>query len=83
MLRSFQVRALMLMETLNQQERSFGIIIKLICVQSKRAGAKNITCTFCDSTFTGCSSTRALAHILGRPVLRQKRTNVGAGVRIR
>ncbi len=49
-------------------------------VQSKRGGAKNITCTFCDTTFAGCSSTRAFAHILGRAVLGQKRSNVGACV---
>ena len=24
--------------------------------QSKRGGAKNITCIFCDTSFTGCSS---------------------------
>ena len=49
---------------------------KILCVQSKKGGAKNVTCTFCDTNFTGCSSTRALAHILGRPVLGQKRTNI-------
>ena len=49
-------------------------------VQSKRGGAKNITCTFCDTTFAGCSSTRTFAHILGRAVLGQKRSNVGACV---
>ena len=47
-------------------------------VQSKRGGAKNITCTFCDTPFTGCSSSRAYAHILGRAVLGQKRPTIGA-----
>ncbi len=49
-------------------------------VQCKLGGAKNITCSFCDTTFAGCSSTRAFAHILGRAVLGQKRSNVGACV---
>ena len=30
---------------------------KVLCVQSKKGGAKNVTCTFCDTNFTGCSST--------------------------
>jgi len=47
-------------------------------VQSRRGGAKNITCTFCDTPFTGCSSSRAYAHILGRAVLGQTRPNIGA-----
>ena len=40
-------------------------------------------CTFCDTVFTGCSSSRAFAHILGRAVLGQKRASVGACVPIR
>ena len=52
-------------------------------VQSKKGRAKNFTCIFCDSTFTGCSSSRAVAHILGRPVLGQKKTNVRSCVPIR
>ena len=50
--------------------------------QSKRGGAKNITCIFCDTSLTGCSSSRAFAHILGRAVLAQKKANVGACVPI-
>ena len=39
--------------------------------QSKNGGAKNFICTFCDTSFTISSSTRAFAHILGRSVLGQ------------
>jgi hypothetical protein len=46
---------------------------KINGVQSRHGGAKNITCTFCDTPFTGCSSTSAFAHILGRAVLGQNR----------
>jgi hypothetical protein len=46
-------------------------------VQSNLGGAKNITCTFCDASFTTCFSNRAFAHILGRDVLGRKRPNVG------
>ena len=45
---------------------------KIDGVKSKRGGAKNVTCTFCDAAFSGCSSFRAFAHILGRAALGQK-----------
>jgi hypothetical protein len=36
-----------------------GLIIlnynKVDVIQSKRGGVKNITCTFCNAAFTGCS----------------------------
>ena len=50
---------------------------------SKRGRAKNITCTFCDTAFTGCSSSRAFAHIIGTAVLGQERSNIEACVPIR
>ena len=56
---------------------------KIDGVQSKQGGAKNVQCTFCDAAFSRCSSSRALAHILGRAVLGQKRAIVGARVPIR
>ena len=56
---------------------------KIDGVQSKRGGAKNVTCTFCDTVFTGCSSSQAFAHILGRALLGQQRSKVGACVTIR
>ncbi len=53
-------------------------------VQSTNGGAKHVTCTLCDQALTGCSSSRALAHILGRPVLGQlKNANVRFCVPIR
>jgi hypothetical protein len=45
---------------------------KTVGAQSKSGGAKNIRCTLGDCAFTGCSPTRAIAHILGGPVLGQK-----------
>ena len=48
---------------------------KVSGVQSKSGRAKNVTCNFCDTVFVGCSSSRAFAHILGRPVLGQKNSN--------
>ena len=38
-----------------------------VVVQSKKGGSKNVTHTVCDKTLTGCRSSLALAHILGRP----------------
>ncbi len=51
---------------------------KVAGVQSKSGGAKNITCNFCDTVFVGGISSRAFAHILGRPVLGQKKSNAKA-----
>ena len=70
-----------------QDDEDIGIIIghtgtiiwnyhKFVSFQSKKGGAKNVTCTVCDNTFTGCSSSRAVAHFLGRPVLRQNKINI-------
>ncbi len=42
---------------------------KIDGVQSKWGEAKTIICIFCISTFTGCSASQAVAHILGRAVL--------------
>jgi hypothetical protein len=44
-------------------------------VQSKKDGEKKVTCIFCDTVFVGCSSSRAFAHILGRSVLEQEKSN--------
>ena len=46
--------------------------IRILCCSS----------AFCDSSFTGCSTSRAFAHILGRAVLGQKKTHIGACVPI-
>jgi hypothetical protein len=56
---------------------------KMDGAQSKRGCAKDATCAFCDSSFTGCSTSRALAHLLGRAVLGQKIANIGSYVPIR
>jgi hypothetical protein len=56
---------------------------KTVGIQSQRGGAKNVMCIFCDCAFTGCSSTRAIAHILGRPVLKQKKANIKSCVPVR
>ncbi len=62
-----------------EQTQTTGSIIwnhdEIDGVQSKRGGAKNITYTFCDTAFTGCSQAFA--------VLGEMRLNVGAFVPIR
>ena len=73
-------------EAVEDIEQTGSIIWKYYKIdgaQSKRGGAKNVTCTFCDTVFTGCSSSQAFAHILGRAVLGKQRSNVGACVPIR
>ena len=44
-------------------------------MQGKKGGSKNVTSAVCDKTLTGCRSSLALAHILGRPVLEQSKVN--------
>jgi hypothetical protein len=56
---------------------------KIVGVLSKRGGAKNVKCIFCDCAFPGCSSTRAIAHILGRPVFGQKKAIIKSCVPVR
>ena len=36
-------------------------------MQGKKGGSKTVTSAICDKTLTGCRSSLALAHILGRP----------------
>jgi hypothetical protein len=43
----------------------------------QKGGAKNAVCMFCDKKFSGCSTTRAAAHILGCPVLGQLESKAG------
>ena len=43
--------------------------------EAKKGSTKIAACKFCDKTYSGCCTTRATAHILGRPVLGQ--TNAG------
>ena len=52
-------------------------------VQNRKGGAKNHTCTFCDTSFTGCNSSRAYAHIVGRKVLDQTKMGIKACIPIR
>ena len=46
-------------------------IWKYFVDHGKRGGSKNSQCMFCDRSFTGMSTTRAVSHILGRPVTGQ------------
>ncbi len=39
--------------------------------EAEKGGDKNAVCKFCHKTFSGSSTSRAAAHILGRPVLGQ------------
>ena len=41
-----------------------------------RGGSKNSQCMFCDRSFTGISTTRAVSHILGRPVMGQSKAGI-------
>ena len=43
----------------------FIAIITKLCVKSNPGCAKNVTCTFWYTTFTGCCSSQEFAHILG------------------
>jgi hypothetical protein len=73
------------MQTVNRQGQSYGIISKLLEFRAKVAEPRMSlgTCNFCDTVFVGCSSSRAFAHILGRPVLGQKKSNAKACVPMR
>ena len=42
----------------------------------KKGGAKNALCMFCDKNFSGCSTSRAAAHLLARPVMGQDKAGV-------
>jgi hypothetical protein len=55
---------------------------KMDGAQSKPGCAKNAMCALCDSSFTGCSTSRAFAHLLGRAILGQKIANIGSCVPI-
>ncbi len=50
--------------------------------EAKKGGAKNAGCMFCEKIFTGCSTARAAAHILARPVMGQVKTGVQSCVAI-
>ena len=50
--------------------------------EAKKGGAKNAVCNFCDKIFSGCCTTRATAHILGRPVLGQTNAGIRACIAI-
>ena len=56
-------------EGAEQTESLIWNYFKFVRVQRRNGEAKNVTCTLCDKALTGCSSSRALAHILGRAVL--------------
>ena len=50
--------------------------------EAKKGGAKIAACKFCDKTFSGCCTTRATAHILGRPVLGQNKARIQSCITI-
>ena len=50
--------------------------------EAKKGGAKIAVCKFCDKSFSGCCTTRAAAHILGRPVLGQIKAGIQACIAI-
>ena len=50
--------------------------------EAKKGGSKNALCMFCDKVFSGCSTARAAAHLLGRPVMGQHKAGIQACVAI-
>ena len=44
--------------------------------EAKKGGSKNAQCMFCDKSFSGCSTSRAAAHILARPVMNQDKAGI-------
>ena len=46
--------------------------------EAKKGGSrsKNAQCMFCDKSFSGCSTSRAAAHILTRPVMNQDKAGI-------
>ena len=60
-------------------EGQSAYIWKYFTVSSSNAqtgGSKHIVCMFCRKNFSGCSTTRASAHILGRPVMGQQKAGI-------
>ena len=56
----------------------FRNISRLLCAEQKgriQECHKRCWSAVCDNTLTGCRSSLALAHILGRPVLEQSKVN--------
>ena len=49
----------------------------------KKGGSKNLQCKFCDRNFTGMSTTNAVAHILGRPVMGQATAGIKSCIPIK
>ena len=48
----------------------------------KKGGSKNACCMFCEKSFSGCSTARAAAHILARPVMGQSKAGIQSCVAI-
>ena len=43
---------------------------------ARKGCTKNAVCMFCDKSFSGCSTSRAAAHVLGHPVLAQEKAGI-------
>ena len=48
----------------------------------KKGGSKNACCMFCEKSLSGCSTARAAAHILARPVMGQSKAGIQSCVAI-
>jgi hypothetical protein len=60
-------------------EGQSAYIWKYFTVSSSNAqtgGSRHIVCMFCHKNFSGCSTTKASAHILGRPVMGQQKAGI-------
>ena len=53
-----------------------GDFLQLQIVQQQRKADPRIVCLFCDKAYIGCSTSRAAAHILGRPVMGQDEAGI-------
>ncbi len=49
----------------------------------EKGGSKNVQCKLCDRNFTGMSTTRAVAHILGQPVMGQATAGIKSCIAIK
>ena len=63
--------------------RTCGNIFADTIDHGKKGGSKNLQCKFCDRSFSGMSTTRAVAHILGRPVMGQTTSGIKSCIAIK
>jgi hypothetical protein len=66
-----------------QKHIMFGNFFQLqILLIQRKADPMNACCMFCEKSFSGCSTARAAAHILARPVMGQSKAGIQSCVAI-